>query len=98
MSIPDSLAERIALFRDAAHAFQDSHDLFRIDSWVQVLLGQRAMPLSHHPAAHLMPEAQLRDALASLKGNIARAVEEMPTHEAWLRAFAAADRGALNAV
>jgi tryptophan halogenase len=95
MSIPDSLAERIALFRDAAHAYQDAHDLFRVDSWVQVMLGQRLSPRSHHPAAQLMPEAQLRDALASLTGNIARAVAAMPTHEAWLVGFAVPDRESL---
>ena len=60
ITVPDSLAERIALFRDAAHAFQDSHDLFRIDSWVQVMLGQRLTPLSYHPAAQIIPEAQLQ--------------------------------------
>src|SRR5206468_360831 len=38
MTLPDSLVQRIALFGEAAHAFQDSHDLFRFDSWVQVML------------------------------------------------------------
>jgi tryptophan halogenase len=87
MTIPDSLAERIGLFGEAAHAFQDSHDLFRIDSWVQVMLGQRVLPSSYHPAAQLVPEAQLRDSLASLSSNIARAVDGMSTHEAWLSGF-----------
>jgi tryptophan halogenase len=92
MSVPDSLAERIALFREAAHAFQDSHDLFRIDSWVQVMLGQRLTPLSYHSAAQIIPEPQLRHSLEALKSNIGRAVDTMPTHEAWLRDFAARDR------
>jgi tryptophan halogenase len=93
--IPDSLAERIALFRDAAHAYQDAHDLFRVDSWVQVMLGQRLTPLSHHPAAELMPESQLRDALATLKGNIVRGVAAMPTHGAFLAGFATLEKEAL---
>jgi tryptophan halogenase len=93
MSIPDSLAERIALFRDAAHAYQDTHDLFRVDSWVQVMLGQRLTPRSHHPAARLMQEAQLKDALATLKANIARAVAAMPAHEAWLLNYDAENGG-----
>jgi tryptophan halogenase len=85
---PDSLVQRVDLFRDAAHAFQDPHDLFRVDSWVQVMLGQRLTPRSHHPATRLMPEAQLKEALSSLRNNIARAVQAMPTHEAWLGRFA----------
>jgi tryptophan halogenase len=91
LTLPDSLAERIALFRDAAHAFQDSHDLFRVDSWVQVMLGQRLTPLSYHPATQIIPEAQLRDSLEALKSNIGRAVDTMSTHESWLRGFAAQD-------
>ena len=89
--IPDSLAQRIALFAEAGHTFQDAHDLFRIDSWVQVMLGQGLMPRGYHPAARMMAEQQLKDALENLGGNIRRAVTNMPTHEAWLRGFSAAD-------
>ncbi|GAA4755883.1 tryptophan 7-halogenase [Sphingomonas daechungensis] len=88
LDIPDTLKQRIALFRDAAHVYQDTHDLFRIDSWVQVMLGQRLQPLSYHPAARLMPETQMKEALANLQGNIARAVASLPAHEDALRSFA----------
>jgi tryptophan halogenase len=89
MELPDSLRERIALFEEAAHAFQDAHDLFRVDSWLQVMLGQRLTPRSYHPAALLMPTPQLRDALDGLRSNIARVVQAMPTHDTWLGRFAA---------
>lgn len=88
MDLPDSLRQRIALFAEAAHALQDSHDLFRVDSWVQVMLGQRLAPRSYHPAAQLMQKRQLSDALESLGNNIERAVTAMLTHEMWLRGFA----------
>jgi tryptophan halogenase len=87
MEIPDSLAERIDLFRSQAHAYQDSHDLFRVDSWVQVLLGQRIAPASHHLVARLMPEARMQEALNTLRGNIDRAVQAMPEHDDFLRSF-----------
>jgi tryptophan halogenase len=89
IELPDSLAQRIALFAETAQAFQDAHDLFRVDSWVQVMLGQRLTPRSCHPAAQLMPEPQIKDALSGLRSNIARAVQAMPTHQAWLGGFAA---------
>jgi tryptophan halogenase len=89
MDVPDSLRERLELFRDCAHAFQDAHDLFRVDSWVQVMLGQGLMPRSYHPAAQLMPQPQLSEALGSLRTNIAGAVAAMPTHETWLARSAA---------
>jgi tryptophan halogenase len=87
MDVPDTLKERIALFREAAHVFQDAHDLFRIDSWVQVMLGQGVEPSACHAAARIIPEAQLQDALGSLDANIARAVANMFTHEHWLGGY-----------
>jgi len=90
MSIPDSLAQRIDLFRENAQVFQAPGELFQVDSWLQVLLGQRVEPRSHHHMGRLMPPEQLRQALDSLKGNIARAVEGMPSHQAFLDRYCAA--------
>lgn len=87
MSVPDSLAERIALFRDGARAFQDAHDLFRIDSWVQVMLGQRLEPRAYHHMARMMRPEQLRDALGNMKANIDRAVAKLPEHQAFLASW-----------
>jgi tryptophan halogenase len=84
MPIPDSLAERIALFREHALAWQASDDLFRVDSWVQVMLGQRVVPERHHKMGALLAEAQLREALGDLKTNIAGAVSRLPAHQAFL--------------
>jgi tryptophan halogenase len=44
MDIPDSLAHRIDLFRENAQVFQAPGELFQIDSWLQVMLGQRLEP------------------------------------------------------
>jgi tryptophan halogenase len=89
MAVPDTLAERIALFRENGLAWQGSEDLFRVDSWVQVMLGQRLTPQRHHLMSELMAEAQLRDALGSLKANIAGAVAKMPVHQAFLDQYLA---------
>ena len=91
MTIPDTLAERIELFREHAHAYQDSHDLFRVDSWVQVMLGQGQHPASYHHVARLMPEARLREALSTLQDNITRTVEDMPSHGEFLQRYMAVD-------
>ncbi len=84
MSVPASLAERIALFAESAHAWQGQDELFRVDSWVQVMLGQRLRPRSWHRIARQIPDAQLRDALASLKANIDKTVAGMPVHQDFL--------------
>jgi len=90
MEIPESLASRIALFRDNALAWQDADDLFRVDSWVQVMLGQRLEPRAFHRMGELMQPEQLRKALNDLKSNIANAVARMPSHQSFLADYCAA--------
>jgi tryptophan 7-halogenase len=90
MAIPDSLQARIDLFRENAHAYQAGDDLFRIDSWVQVLLGQRVTPKSFHHLAQLMPPEHLDRALADLKSGIAGALSGMPSHQAFLDNYCSA--------
>ena len=87
MEVPESLARRIALFRDNALAYQDGEDLFRVDSWVQVMLGQRLEPQGRHLMGELMRPEQLRQALDDLKGNIAKAVAAMPSHQSFLDGY-----------
>lgn len=87
MEIPASLAERLALFRDAAQAHQGGEDLFRVDSWVSVMLGQRLEPHAWHQVARLLPPGELRTALADLKRLIGERVASLPAHEAFLKEF-----------
>ncbi len=88
MEIPASLAERIQLFRETAQVYHVPGELFLVDSWLQVMLGQRIQPASHHLMGALMPPEQLRQALDDLKGNIARAVARMPSHQDFVDRYA----------
>lgn len=84
MEIPDTLAQRMALFRDDAFAYQGPEDLFRVDSWLQVMLGQRLEPRGRHHMGRLMTRDQMRRALDGVKTNIAGAVAKMPSHQEFL--------------
>lgn len=92
MEIPDTLAERITLFAQQAEAWQAADDLFRVDSWVQVMLGQRIMPQGWHRIGALMSEGRLRQALADLQTRIAGQVGALPPHGAFLRSYCPADK------
>lgn len=81
---PDTLAERIALFSQGAHAYQSADDLFRVGSWLQVMLGQRLEPAAHHPLAKMMPPGQLAAVLRDLHDGIAARVAALPTHQQFL--------------
>ena len=90
MEIPDSLAERIALFRDNAAAYQAPDELFRIDSWVMVMLGQRVRPQSYHQVARMMEPGQLQKALADLKAGVTQEVGKLPDHRQFVQSYAPA--------
>ena len=72
-----------------ARAYQDAHDLFRVDSWVQVMLGQRLEPKSWHRMGALMSDERLKQTLDGLARGIAGAVESMPAHQRFLDGYCA---------
>jgi len=90
MEIPASLAERIALFRDNAMAYQGSDEMFRIDSWIMVMLGQGIEPKSYHHLARMMEPGQLQRALSDLKAGIAGQLAKLPAHQQFVEAYAPA--------
>ncbi len=93
MTVPDSLQERLDLFRESGHAYQAPEEVFRVDSWLQVMLGQRFEPQGWHPFGRMMSKAQITQALGGLQTNIARAVDALPAHKAFLETYSA---GGLN--
>jgi len=92
MDIPETLADRIELFAENAYAFQAQDELFRVDSWVQVMFGQRIEPMGFHHMGRLMTKDQMVRALGGLHRNIRKAVASMPTHQAFLDQYCAAAR------
>jgi tryptophan halogenase len=89
MEVPDTLAERIALFAESAQAYQGNDELFRVASWLQVLIGQGVRPAAWHRLAQMMPTAQLAGALADLKRGIDRRVAALPAHQSFLDSYCA---------
>lgn len=91
MAVPDTLAHRLELFRETGHVFPDAHDVFRADSWLQVMLGQRLEPKGYHHMGHMLSGERLRVMLETLKGNTVAAVEKMPTHKEFLDQYCPAE-------
>jgi tryptophan halogenase len=87
MEIPESLAHRIALFRENAHAWQADGELFRVDSWTQVMLGQGIVPRHYHHFARVMSDGDLRQFLGNLKASIRQTVARMPLHQEFVDSY-----------
>jgi hypothetical protein len=75
----------IALFADSGHIQLEAEELFRTASWLFVMVGQGVMPRHHHHMGALPGDERLRRALDSLRGNIARAVGNLPVHREFLQ-------------
>ena len=85
MSIPDSLAEKIALFRANGRLYREHDELFSETSWLAVMLGQRIVPDAYHPLVDGYPIEPLFQYLDQTRQVIRRAAAAMPTHEAFIR-------------
>lgn len=84
LDIPDSLAGRIALFRESATAFQANDELFRADSWVQVMLGQGIEPQGYHRLGQIIGRERLDQSLTELARGIGQHVAALPPHQQFL--------------
>jgi len=91
MTLPDALAQRIALFRDRGYAWQGEDELFRLDSWTHVMLGQGVRPKAHHPLAQALSDADLERLFSAIRQPIDQAVAQMPTHQQFLERYCPAD-------
>lgn len=82
---PESLQEKIDLFKVNGVLREGVDEMFRNVSWQSVLNGMGVVPRTHHPLVDRIPfdgmNAQLDQAAAILR----RTVEGLPTHETFLR-------------
>ncbi|MDT8761050.1 tryptophan 7-halogenase [Sphingomonas psychrotolerans] len=84
MPIPDSLAEKIELFRRAGRVQRYSRGLFLAPSWIAVMIGQGIVPQSWDQRADAADPSQLAAGLERLRAQIACEVATLPGHNAAL--------------
>lgn len=97
MSIPDSLAHKVDLFRVRGRCFRYEDELFSVTSWVAVLLGQGVWPRGFDEIVNSMGDAELLDVLDKMRNRIAEIAEGMPAQLDYIRHHcAAAESGAVT--
>ena len=84
MPVPDTLQEKIELFRSHGRIFRENQELFTESSWIQVLLGQNVMPRDYHPMVDLLSDTELEQMCEGVRGVLQRAAAAMPTHEQFI--------------
>src|SRR5690606_25847542 len=87
MSIPDSLAYKMELFRHRGRVVTYKDGLFLEPSWLAVYFGQRIVPRAYDPLADAVEENELERRLTEMRRQIEMAVTQMPPHEVFLKKY-----------
>lgn len=87
MDIPDSLAHRIKLFKENGYVWPDSVNLFRVDSWIQVMMGQGLFPQHRHGAGRILPPEALKAQLEKLSAFVNHNLARLPDHSDFIKRY-----------
>lgn len=88
MDIPDSLQQKVDLYRSNGRLFNSEMDLFGEVSWLQVLHGQRIEANGYHPFADVRPAAEVAEFLGNVEKVVQKCVDFMPSHADFIRSIA----------
>ena len=92
MDIPDSLRHRMTIFAENGYVWPDDVSLFRVDSWIQVMMGQGLQPKQYHHAGKMLAPEGLKQQLAALKQQIENQVAHLPPHEQFIQKYCPAGK------
>ena len=90
MEVPDSLTQKIELFRETGRVFRRNEELFTENSWVQVMMGQGIMPKAHHPIVEKLRDDELTRFLSTIRDDVTHTVAALPEHAAYVARYCGA--------
>jgi tryptophan halogenase len=92
MDVPDTLAAKLELWKSKGRIFRHGAELFNVESWVAVLLGQGVVPDDYEPAADAIDGAALTDLLDKMRASYRDTADRMPSHADFIAAHCAAEK------
>ena len=90
MDVPARITEKMDLFRATGMLINDNMDIFIEPSWLQVMVGQGITPEDYHPLADTLTAEQLADKLDKTRQTKMQPMDQIPSHDDFLNAFAKA--------
>lgn len=87
MAVPDSLVEKIALFRANGQIFREDDELFTETSWAAVMMGQGIMMGGHNAMADRLQTPETSKELDGIEQSIRYVVQHMPSHSDYLAQY-----------
>jgi len=96
ITLPDSLAHKITLFKESGNLLREQNDLFLESSWLQVLYGQGITPKDYHGLVNSVPEVQLNQMLTRLLEIKKEPIAKLPTHDEYINGMVAKYKRAMS--
>jgi len=90
MDIPDTLAQKIELFRSNGRLFRFEDELFGEANWQSVLMGQGIMPERWDPMADALDVNVVAKQVQGIREAVRETALRLPTHQEFLTRFCAA--------
>ena len=87
MPIPDSLSEKLELWRRRGRVVKYREGVFLDASWIAVYMGQGIVPQGWDPRADVPPEGDVWRGIGSLAEQIAAEVARRPGHRAFIDGY-----------
>lgn len=87
MAVPDSLTEKVELFRHNGQIFREDDELFTETSWAAVMMGQGIMMGGHNAMADALKEPSTGREIDAIQQSIQFVVQHMPAHGDYLRQY-----------
>jgi tryptophan halogenase len=90
MTVPDSLRERIELYKGTGRIRIRAGELFTDLSWFYIFEGLGVRPATYDPLLDAVPEGRLHDILVSMARATGAVVKAAPSHDSYFKAGVAA--------
>ena len=87
MSVPDSLTEKMELFRTNGQIFREDDELFTETSWAAVMMGQGIEMQGHNAMADTLDHAAIKPEIDGMEQSIRYLVNKMPGHGDYLNQY-----------
>lgn len=85
MTIPDSLSEKIDLFKSSGGIVRFNTELFDIPSWLQVMWGQGLRPKGYHPMANAVKAGDLERYITNISREVQDQLAKLADHGSYIK-------------
>jgi tryptophan halogenase len=86
MSIPESLRQKMELYRTHGRIVRENNELFAEVGWLQVMHGQGLRAMAYHPLVDLIEEKETMEYLDNVRSVINKCADFMPGHAEFIAA------------